>query len=327
MRSYFQKALRDPQASFAGRNILVTGANSGLGLEAAIKFAKLDAAQLVLAVRDVNKGHQARAHIQQQSRSGTVIHVLPLDMSSYDSVRAFVAQLSQTLECLDIALLNAGVFSTEFKRSPHGFEETMQVNMLSTALLALLLIPQLKRSPGISTLEIVSSRRQMAFKMPPELRQAPNLIESFNEPAKFVPSKQYQGSKLLITAFSQRLAGLIHPSTHGVSVVAACPGFCASSLSRGYSSYAAVLFRWVLDTFIMRTAEEGARTLVSGASLGGEGHGQFWFDDELSLLSAPETGSGGNLQEQVWKEVITMLQSEVPELHKIGKEIGADFSL
>lgn len=281
MRSYFQKTLGDPKASFAGRNVLVTGANSGLGLEAAVKFAKLEAAQLVLAVRDVNKGYQAREHIQQHAQVDTLVHVLPLDMSSYDSVRGFMTQLSRTLNSLDVAVLNAGVFSTEFKRTPHGSEETIQVNFISTALLALLLIPHLERSPGIATLEFVSSRRLSAFEVPTELRQAPRLIETFNDPARFVASKQYQGSKLLITAFSQQLAALIRPSTHGISVVAVCPGFCTSSLSRGYSSYAAQFLRWVLDTFIMRTAEEGARTLVSGTLLGSEGHGKFWFDDEL----------------------------------------------
>lgn len=279
--SYWQKALGDPQAKFTGRNVLVTGANSGLGLEAAVKFAKLDAAQVVLGVRDIIKGQQAQQIIHERTGRSEGIHVLPLDMNSYDSIQAFVTRLSSTLDRLDVALLNAGVFSTEFRPSPQGWEETVQVNVLSTALLALLLLPHLKRSHGISTLEFVSSRRQEAFQISPERSQAANLLETFNDPASFVPRDAYQGSKLLITAFANHLASLVSPESHAISILAVCPGFCSSNLSRGYTGFAATALRFVLDTFVLRSADEGARTLVSGASLGAQGHGKFWFDDEM----------------------------------------------
>jgi hypothetical protein len=59
IRFFGQKALADPQSSFAGRNVLITGANTGFGFEAAVKTARLGASQVVLGVRDLRKGERA----------------------------------------------------------------------------------------------------------------------------------------------------------------------------------------------------------------------------------------------------------------------------
>jgi hypothetical protein len=68
----------------------------------------------------------------------------------------------------------------------------------------------------------------------------------------------------------QRLASVVNPSSNGVSVLAVCPGFCQSDLSRGHQGIAASILRGLLNTLILRTTEQGARTLVSGAVLGPE---------------------------------------------------------
>lgn len=284
IRSFGQKALADPQSSFVGRNILITGANTGLGFEAAVKIASLGASQVILGVRDLSKGERARQLIEQRTGNAESVSIWQLDMNSYDSIRSFAARAASDLHHLDVAMLNAGVYSVNFHQSPYGWEETFQVNVISTALLALLLLPKLQQSPGISTLEFVSSRRHEAFILSDERRQARSLLESFNKPETFKSSETYQASKLLVMCIAQILASVVNPSSHGVSVLAVCPGFCQSDLSRAHQGIAASILRGLLNTLVLRTTEQGARTLVSGAALGHESHGKFWFDDELHQM-------------------------------------------
>jgi NAD(P)-dependent dehydrogenase (short-subunit alcohol dehydrogenase family) len=284
IRFFGQKALADPQSSFAGRNVLITGANTGLGFEAAVKTARLGASQVVLGVRDLRKGERARQLIEQRTGNAENVSVWHLDMNSYESIKSFATRAAADLDHLDVAILNAGVYSVNFHQSPYGWEETFQVNVISTALLALLLLPKLQQSPGLSKLEFVSSWRHEVVNLSDERRQAPNLLESFNNPETFKSSESYQASKLFVMCIVQRLASVVNPSSNGVSMLAVCPGFCQSDLSRGHQGIAASILRGLLNSLILRTTEQGARTLVSGAVLGPESHGKFWLDDELHQM-------------------------------------------
>jgi len=97
-------------------------------------------------VRNVEKGEAARRDIEKTTGRVGVIQVWQLDMDSFQSVKSFANRVGSELERLDVALLNAGLFSKNFKLSPEGWEETLQVNTLATVLLALLLLPKLRAS-------------------------------------------------------------------------------------------------------------------------------------------------------------------------------------
>ena len=149
---------KDTKPSFKGQNVIITGSNVGLGFEAAVKFAELGAERLILGVRTISKGEEAARQIEQ--RTGRKAEVWQVDMSNYDSVKAFADRASKELKTLDIAVLNAGLANLEYKESVHGHEETLQVNLFSTTLLALLLAPKLKASKTESftpVLEIIGS--------------------------------------------------------------------------------------------------------------------------------------------------------------------------
>ena len=121
-----------------------------LGLEAARHIVRLECAKLILAVRNIEKGEAARQDIEKTTGRVGVIQVWQLDMDSFQSVKSFADRVGSELERLDVALLNAGLISRTFKLSPEDWEETLQVNVLATALLALLLLPKLRASktPG-----------------------------------------------------------------------------------------------------------------------------------------------------------------------------------
>lgn len=132
-----------PKGSYVGKTAIVTGSNIGLGLEAARHFTRLGAAKVILAVRSTNKGEEAKKDIEKTTGVKNVVEVWQLDMSSYQSVLDFAARAEKELERLDIALLNAGISAGKFEVFEQD-ESTITVNVVSTFLLALALLPKLK---------------------------------------------------------------------------------------------------------------------------------------------------------------------------------------
>lgn len=150
-----------PRTRFDGKTIIVTGSNVGLGLEAARHFARLGAARVILAVRDLDKGEAAKRSIDQTlSRSPSPIAVWKLDLSSYDSVQEFAERVYKELDRVDVVCENAGIATGIFRLAERD-ESTITVNVVSTFLLAFLLLPKLKetaqRFNTLPTLTITSS--------------------------------------------------------------------------------------------------------------------------------------------------------------------------
>lgn len=133
-----------PTQSFTDQTIIVTGSNTGLGFEAALHFVKLNAAQVILAVRSVKKGEDAKASIETSTNRKNVVKVWQVDMSDYDSIKAFATRCD-SLDRLDVVVANAGVLRNTYEESG-GTEITIKVNVIGTFLLAINLFPVLRRS-------------------------------------------------------------------------------------------------------------------------------------------------------------------------------------
>lgn len=138
-----------PKTDFTGQTIIVTGSSSGLGLEAARHFVRRKASLVILAVRDVKKGEQAKESIASTESThrpdiSSCIQVWELELARYDSVKAFAKQV-ETLDRVDKVVENAGVYPTQFETA-EGDEMAVTVNVVSTFLLALLLLPKLRES-------------------------------------------------------------------------------------------------------------------------------------------------------------------------------------
>lgn len=134
-----------PTKDFTGQTIIVTGSNTGLGLEAARHLSRLNASLIIMAVRNLSKGAAAKQNIRQSTnRPSSSIEVWELDLQSYDSIKAFVAKANQ-LPRIDGILENAGMMTKHFKII-EGYETTIMTNVIGTFLLALLILPKLKES-------------------------------------------------------------------------------------------------------------------------------------------------------------------------------------
>lgn len=175
----------DPSTSFAGQTVIVTGSNIGLGFSAAQQIAQRGASRIILAVRTVSKGETAAQQIRSSlppSNSAAQIEAWPLDLSSYQSVKEFAARANQ-LDRLDLLLENAGVAMMGFELQ-EGDEATITTNVISTTLLAVLLLPKLretaKKFDVVPHLTIVSS--EVAFHSTFEERKAENIFERLADP-------------------------------------------------------------------------------------------------------------------------------------------------
>jgi hypothetical protein len=175
------RPLPSPTTSYEGKTVIVTGANVGLGLEAARHFARLGAAKVILACRNTKQGKAAKRDIETMTATSNVVDVWPLDLTSFESVRQFCRRADAELERLDVVVENAGVATPHFQDA-EGFESTITINVISTFLMALLLLPKLRKTAAqfntMPHLTIVSSDAHVfvcdlapvpAFRLPADL--------------------------------------------------------------------------------------------------------------------------------------------------------------
>lgn len=228
------KTLPKPTSRHENQTILVTGSNVGLGKEAARHFTALGASTVILAVRSLAKGETAKEDIERTTKIKNVVQVRQLDMASYDSVLDFAAQLAKDIPRLDIAVLNAGVFRGEWEMMEQD-ESTITVNVVSTFLLALALVPQMKATAAKyntrPTLTIVASEVHFWAQFPE--KDSPNgqifkALSASKDGAGIDMVNRYQVSKLLevlcVRAMADRKSAQVVP----VTVNSVNPGLCHS---------------------------------------------------------------------------------------------------
>jgi retinol dehydrogenase-12 len=133
---------------------LVTGANSGIGLEIARGVARTGA-HVVLACRDPVKAEAARKSIADDARGATV-ELLILDLASQRSIRSAAQEFSTKHTALDVLVNNAGVAVPSRRESPDGIELTFATNVLCYYLLTVLLLDSLRRAPAARIVNVAS---------------------------------------------------------------------------------------------------------------------------------------------------------------------------
>ena len=136
--------------------ILVTGGNAGLGFETIKHLAKHRPAHIYLAARSAEKAEKAIQDIRQSEDATAPISFLPLDLSSFDSIKSAVAKLQQSESRLDILINNAGIMMTAEGLTQEGYETQFGTNVMGHALLTQLLLPILTQTASISEVRVVT---------------------------------------------------------------------------------------------------------------------------------------------------------------------------
>lgn len=138
----------------SGRTILVTGANSGLGLRTAQALAARGA-RVVMACRNQAKAAEALTAVKEAA-SGPEPQVVPLDLADLASVRQCAADVLAEHPSLDVVVNNAGVMATPHRRTEQGYELQFGTNHLGHFALTGLLLPALLRAPMPRVVNVAS---------------------------------------------------------------------------------------------------------------------------------------------------------------------------
>ncbi|KAK4156125.1 hypothetical protein C8A00DRAFT_41389 [Chaetomidium leptoderma] len=292
-----------PTTPFTNKTIIITGANTGLGLETARHLVRLDAAKVILAVRSPAKGDAAAASIAASTnRPPGVAEAWALDLASHASIEAFARRVERELPGrVDVLVANAGVYMTAFEVAPEagGEEMTVAVNVVGHMLLVLLLLPKMR--------ETVTTA---AF---PE-RRAADVFAELADPARARMGDRYYVSKLIQLLTAREFANELTRSTKPGNITSTVvnPGFVATQIMR-HGGLLSQIYVKLLQKVMSRTPEEGSRTLVHGAAGGEETHGQYLDDCKVGSPSAfvlsPE---GEKTQKQLWRELTEKLEKIHP---------------
>ncbi|KAF7333452.1 ATP-dependent DNA helicase PIF1 [Mycena venus] len=314
--------LRPTYADLAGRTYLITGSNSGLGLAIAVHLARLNPQRLILAVRSLDKGAAAKTEIVSQTGFSGDIDVWELDMESFASVKQFAERARTSLTRLDGAILNAGIHAKEWGVTGDGWERVLQVNILSTGLLGVLLLPLLQKTtrlpapkPNASPqvlphLTITGSGAQFRARF--AAKTAPSILQAMNTPHPSIKSDRYESSKLFNLFLAREIAQL--HQAEGVVVNVVHPGLVLSDIGRDYNFGPFVMLFW---RWLGWTPAEGSLNLLYGV-LSPTPPGAYIRTCQVHPPPAwVTTKAGAHVQKRVWNEMVEVWGQISPEIDSI----------
>ena len=146
------------------KTILVTGANSGIGL-AFCKLASICGANLILAVRNIKKGEKAREEILELNNKIDV-KIMKLDLADFDSIDSFVNEIKDNNIDIDCFYNNAGVMKMKDQKTKQGYELVMGTNLIGTYYLTNKILPYLRNLSHKVNYILTTSLSSYYVKMP-----------------------------------------------------------------------------------------------------------------------------------------------------------------
>jgi NAD(P)-dependent dehydrogenase (short-subunit alcohol dehydrogenase family) len=281
--------------SLAGKRVLITGANSGIGYHAALKLAR-KGAHVMLASRDRQRGEAALARLDADAPSAHTELVI-FDLASLASVRSFAENELAKHRPLHILINNAGVMAPPKRlQTADGFELQFGTNVLGHFALTARLMPALQLAatesaerPRIVTIASIAHKRgQLNF-------------DDLQSTKSYGPTRAYQQSKLADLIFAFELDRRLRAANSRVMSVAAHPGVASTNLFQvgDYSTFEKTARNLVGHAIgiVLNTDAEGALptlyaatspTAEDGGYYGPQGFQEMRGDDVGPAKVAPQ---------------------------------------
>ncbi len=241
--------MADETWDIAGKRVLLTGGNTGIGKAAAMELVKRGA-EVVITARDPAKGEAAEASIREEA--GGSISWRLLDLASFASIRKFAEEFEKDFDALDVLIHNAGLTLYKRQETEDGIETTFGTNHIGPFLLNQLLEPLVKRSAPARIVVVASTAHE---RVPGGMD-----FDDLESKKSYSGFKVYSYSKLANILFTRELARRLEGS--GVTANCLHPGVVATDFggdgeARGLWGLAFKLYRP-----FMLSPEKGARTTV-----------------------------------------------------------------
>ncbi|MBB5059464.1 NAD(P)-dependent dehydrogenase (short-subunit alcohol dehydrogenase family) [Granulicella aggregans] len=232
------------------RRVLITGANSGIGYEAALELAR-KGAEIIFPARSLDKANDAISRIRQQVPGAKITPAI-LDLASLASIRAFAARISFEFpgESLDLLINNAGVMAVPQRElTVDGYERQFATNYLGPFLLTALLYPHLKPQSGTRIVTVssgVSNQGKIEF-------------DNLQSERAYSPMfGAYSQSKLADLIFQQELQRRLNASGSPILSTGAHPGYAITNLqTSGPAGVMPIGFR-IISTILKPLASQDA---------------------------------------------------------------------
>ena len=202
----------------AGKTIVVTGGNSGIGYEAALEFAR-HKATTILACRSLSKAREAAGQMVTVS-PGAIVEVMELDLASLASIRSFAETFRQSHQRLDILVNNAGVMAVPYRKTIDGFEMQFGTNHLGHFALTGLLLDRLLGTADARVVNVASGAHRMGRIHFDDLQWERSYSKWF----------AYGQSKLANLLFTFEMQRRIDAAGAKLLVAACHPGYAATNL-------------------------------------------------------------------------------------------------
>lgn len=209
----------DSIQDLSGKTAVVTGANSGLGLETA-KALAAKGATVILPVRSAEKGKQASDEITKEFPDAK-IEIMELDLSSLASIKNFSVAYSEKHAGLDILINNAGVMVPPYSKTEDGFELQFGTNHLGHFALTGLMLPMLLKSDA-GRIVTVSSVAHRSGKI--------DFDDLTWDQRGYKAAQAYGDSKIANLYFTSELARMLKDTQ--ITVAAAHPGWTHTNLQQ-----------------------------------------------------------------------------------------------
>lgn len=245
-----------------GRLAIVTGANSGTGYETALELARKDA-EVILAVRDVNRGEAAAQRIRREMPRAR-LRVEALDLSRQTSVTAFADRLLADGAPVHTLINNAGIMALDRReQTEDGHELQWATNYLGHFALTARLMPLLKAGQArvVQLSSIVHRPGRLRF-------------DDLNYVHGYKPWPVYGQSKLAILMFGLELDRRSRANAWGLTSVTAHPGYARTALiGNGPLGHRPVVravmqlvFRPFIEPLLSHSAADGALPILMAAT-------------------------------------------------------------
>ncbi|MBT8115327.1 MAG: SDR family NAD(P)-dependent oxidoreductase [Arenicella sp.] len=282
----------------SGKTMLVTGCNSGIGLET-MRVLALQGAHVIGSGRTMEKASAACASVEGKATP------VSLELTDFDSVLDCAEQVEELGLPLDALICNAGISGRKQKQVVNGIEIAFLVNYLSHFLLVNKLLPLVTAAPQGRIVHV--SSRAAYRRTPPDGIRFNTLGES-NGGFEYDSWEYYGQSKLANALFSRKWAQKL-AATNATSN-ALHPGFIKTNIARGQGRLTEIAFD-IVGPFIAKSVEEGAATTCYAAAhpqMAGV-NGEFLFDSNVVSVGGDHHLENDAMADRLWNVSEEMLGS------------------